>query len=199
MIHDGVTSHSRAVENDQTKNLAALLRDAQAGNQERLQLLCKELEKYLRGYFWKKFQDNVIVDDLCQETYIRFLKNLSTIREPMKLRGFVAKVALHVSQDYFKQKYRMKEERLESYYSEEKKESHLKIKTDSNQEDENLLVKLDLEKALSQLSDKSREILTMKSQGYNYEEIAAKKDLTVSGVKMQVKRSLEQLRLILNV
>ena len=187
------------MENDQTKNLAALLRDAQAGNQERLQLLCKELEKYLRGYFWKKFQDNVIVDDLCQETYIRFLKNLSTIREPMKLRGFVAKVALHVSQDYFKQKYRMKEERLESYYSEEKKESHLKIKTDSNQEDENLLVKLDLEKALSQLSDKSREILTMKSQGYNYEEIAAKKDLTVSGVKMQVKRSLEQLRLILNV
>ncbi len=25
----------------------------------------------MHGFFWKKFRDNVIVDDLCQETFIR--------------------------------------------------------------------------------------------------------------------------------
>ena len=51
-----------------------------------------------------------------------------------------------------------------------------------------------MQKALAQLPEKSRHILTMKSNGYSYEEIAAETELSVSGVKMQVKRSIEQLK-----
>ncbi len=52
---------------DPQKDLARLLRKSQAGDKFALQ----ELEGYVRGFFWKKFRDNVIVDDLCQETFIR--------------------------------------------------------------------------------------------------------------------------------
>ena len=39
----------------------------------------------------------------------------------------------------------------------------------------------------------------MRADGYKYEEISAQTDLSVSGVKMQVKRNLDKLRSVLNV
>lgn len=62
-----------------------------------------------------------------------------------------------------------------------------------------ILRRLDLQKALEQLSEQSRLILLMRADGYKYEEISAKTDLSVSGVKMQVKRNLAKLRLALDV
>jgi RNA polymerase sigma-70 factor (ECF subfamily) len=175
------------------KKLAILLKKAQAGNSTALELLCKAIEKFIRDYFRQKFQDNTLVDDLCQETYVRLLKNLPQIREEMKLTGFVAKVAFHVTQDHFRQKYRQKEESLETDY-EEQPESKLKTTIADLHPDERILNKLDLDEALGQLPEKSRAIIMMKSRGYNYEEISSEMDLSVSGVKMQVKRSIEQLR-----
>lgn len=178
------------------KELAKLLKKAQKGEPDALQKLCKALEGFIRGYFRKKFQDTALVDDLCQETYIRLLKNLPQVREEMKLTAFVAKVAFHVTQDYFRQKYRRQEEALEADY-EGTQAGQLKADIAAADQDERILDKLDLNKALQQLSEKSRMILMMKSEGYNYEEIAAEVGISVSGVKMQVKRSLEQLRVTL--
>ena len=48
-------------------------------------------------------------------------------------------------------------------------------------------------------STQSRRILLMRADGYKYEEISAKTDLSVSGVKMQVKRNLAKLRSALDV
>jgi DNA-directed RNA polymerase specialized sigma24 family protein len=58
---------------------------------------------------------------------------------------------------------------------------------------------MDLRKALDQLPEQSRRILLMRADGYKYEEISAKTDLSVSGVKMQVKRNLAKLRSALDV
>ncbi len=185
---------------DPQKDLARLLRKAQAGDKFALQQLCKELEGYVRGFFWEKFRDNVIVDDLCQETFMRFLNNLPQIRYKMKLRSFVAKVAFHVMQDHFRQKYGKKEESLEADYQDETtQEPHLKVENLENERDEDILNKVDLTEALNKLSDKSREIILLKSQGYNSEEISEQMGLSVSGVKMQIKRTLEQLRFSLLV
>ena len=73
-------------------------------------------------------------------------------------------------------------------------ESKLKAAIADLHPDERILNKLDLDEALGQLPEKSRAIIMMKSRGYNYEEISSEMDLSVSGVKMQVKRSMEQLR-----
>ncbi|MCG8607009.1 sigma-70 family RNA polymerase sigma factor, partial [bacterium] len=109
-----------------------------------------------------------------------------------------AKVALHVAQDHLRNKYRKKEEGLEIHYSPfDNGETHLKEEPNVHQEDDRILDRVDLLQALQSLPERSREIIIMKGQGYNYEEIAAEMDLTVSGVKMQVKRSMETLRLSL--
>ena len=180
---------------DSPKDLAALLTKAQGGDHSSLQTLCKELEGYVRRFFQKKFRADAVVDDLCQETFIRFLHNLPQIRDKMKLRSFVAKVAFHVMQDHFRQKYRKSEERLEEDYQDETiQEPHLKVENLENESADDILNKVDLTEALNKLSEKSREIILLKSQGYDYEEISEQMGLSISGVKMQVKRTLEQLR-----
>jgi RNA polymerase sigma-70 factor (ECF subfamily) len=180
---------------ERARELADLLTKAQRGDQNALNLLCKELEKQVRGYFWVKFRDNDLVDDLAQETYLRLLKSLSTIREPMKLRSFVAKVAVHVTQDYFRGKYREKEEELEPHLlTVPASKGELGRGSGPAALDDQAVQKVDLERALAELSDKARQIILLRAEGHKYEEISAQVGLTVSGVKMQVKRNLEKLK-----
>lgn len=184
------------MDENKTVELARLLKKAQAGDKTSLHLLCKELEKYIRDYFWHKFQDANIVDDLSQETYIRFLDSLTNIRENTKLISYVTKVAFHVTQNYFRDKYSKQEEQLETHYNNEqdKREGQIKSENADGNNGDIILDKIDLQEALKQLPEKSRSIITMRSSGYTFKEIAQEHGLTVSGVKMHFKRSLEQLK-----
>ena len=55
--------------------LAELLTKASAGDDVALNTLCGELGPPIRKYFWRRFQNPDVVEELCQETFIRFLKN----------------------------------------------------------------------------------------------------------------------------
>jgi len=184
------------MEAEKQSELAVLLTKAQKGDEAALLSLCTELETYFREFFHHKFKDKNIIDDLCQETHIKLLENLTTIRDGMKLKSFVTKVAFHTMHDYFRQKYNKQEEPLESGFEDTNPNGREKlfIEMSETDKDEKLLSKLDLENALNGLPEKSKIILTLKSDGYSYEEIAAKTKISVSGVKMQVKRSIEQLK-----
>ena len=179
---------------DSGKNITELLKRAQQGDQRSLQKLCVELKEIVRWYFLKKFQDPDIVDDLLQETYLRFLKNIANIKEPLRLKNFILKVAFHVTQDYFRQKYRRNEDR---FTEEITSESEIKTPTtramNYNIASDYVLSKLDLEKAMEKLP----KIIQKKADGYKYEEIAVMYKISVSGVKMQIKRGLEKLKISL--
>ena len=169
-------------EDRSAQRLAELLGKATRGDKAALNALCGELEPPLQRYFGRRFNNPDIVSELCQETFIRFLKNLPNVRESMSLRGFAIKIAIHVTQDYFRKKYRHPEDvELEERATEE------------NPAD-SILQRIDLQNALNALPEQSRRILLMRADGYKYEEISERLDLSVSGVKMQVKRNLERLR-----
>ena len=134
---------------DSEKNIVELLKRAQQGDQQSLQKLCVELKEIVRWYFLRKFQDPDIVDDLLQETYLRFLKNIPNIKEPMRLKNFILKVAFHVTQDYFRQKYRRNEDRFtEETTSESEIKNQANRAMNDNIASDYVLSKLDLEKAL---------------------------------------------------
>ncbi|RMF60328.1 MAG: RNA polymerase sigma factor [Calditrichaeota bacterium] len=178
--------------------LARLLRRAQKGDQRALQTLCQELENVLRGYFVLRFRDPALVDDLCQEVYLRLLNNLLQIKEPMKLKNFVLKVAFHVMQDFLRQKYRDREELLyEDQESGRENEKEVPPQVNPGEEMEHIVNRMDLEKALSKLPLQTQKILKLKADGYKYEEIASELNMSLSAVKMQVKRGLEKLQVSL--
>lgn len=183
---------------DSEKNIAELLKRAQQGDQQSLQELCVKLKEIVRWYFLKKFQDPDIVNDLLQETYLRFLKNIPNIKEPMRLKNFILKVAFHVTQDYFRQKYRRREDRFtEETTSESEIKSPTNREMNYNMASDYVLSRLDLEKAMEKLPKKTQQIIQKKADGYKYEEIAVMYKISVSGVKMQIKRGLEKLKISL--
>ena len=176
------------------QKLASLLQQALTGDRISLRELCHELKNDIHSYFQYKYREPELVDDLAQETFVRLLKSLPAVQEPLKLRSFVARVAVHVSHDYLRQKYRRREEAFSEQVEVATDGHHILGREAISTSSESVLSRVDLERALAGLPEKTRAILLLKSEGYKYEEIAEELSLSVSGVKMQIKRSLEKLR-----
>jgi RNA polymerase sigma-70 factor (ECF subfamily) len=177
------------------EKLAELLVDYQKNeNHMALEQLCKASEDIMRSYFRKHFTDPTVIDDLCQETYIRLLRTLPTIQEALKFKKFVLKVSFYVMQTHLRQKYRRKEEVTRIDLVDDTQQESFTDSINHHMPMENLSQRMDVKRALSELPDKTREILLLKADGYKYEEIARTLGLSVSGVKMQVKRGMEKLK-----
>jgi len=178
--------------------MVLLLKKAQAGDTESLQKVCINLKQLMRKYFIKRFYDKNLVDDLIQETYLRILNNILSFKEPISLKHFVLKVSFHVTQDYFRQKYR----RVEDQYVKDKiitdqlaNDGEMSSHNEANVD--HLLGKLDLERAMEQLPEKTQRIFQLKVEGYKYDEIAEMLNISVSGVKMQIKRGVQKLKILI--
>lgn len=179
------------------KDLGQLLKKAQKGDKKSLEIICSELRDLMWRYFIKRFHDPNLVDDLSQETYLRLLKNILNIKEPMRLKNFVLKVAFHVTQDYFRQKYRKNEEPLiEEKVADDNGNVGTIHSVNQDMNSDYILSKLDLEKAMEKLPGKTQQILQMRAEGYKYEEIAEELKISESGIKMQVKRGMEKLKIL---
>lgn len=179
---------------EQKKHLARLLKRAQQHDRSALEELCKVLEQIVRGYFFKRFQDQNLVNDLSQEVYLRFLDNFPKIREPMKLKGFIFSISLRVMNDYFREEYQAEEIQLVEEIARDpvsETSSHQEISSSGS---ELLIEKMDLKKALARLPERTRTVLQMKSDGFKYEEIADELGVSLSTVKMQVVRGMEKLK-----
>lgn len=165
------------------KYLADLLMRCRDGDNKSKEILCKKIEKILRAYFYNKFGDSGIIDDLCQDVQLKLLKNISSIKDPTKLRQFVTKVAMHVSSDHLRNRYRGKEN------TKELDNAAQNIHTETV-----LINHINLMNGLSQVGIKTRRALLMWADGYNMKEISERSGASVSAVKMQIKRGLENLR-----
>lgn len=180
------------------KDLGQLLRKAQKGDEKSLELICTELKDLMWRYFIRRFQDLNLINDLSQETYLRLLKNIPKIKEPMRLKNFVLKVAFHVTQDYFRQKYRKNEDQLiEEKFADTNSNVEMFQPVNQDINSDYILRKVDLEKAMEKLPNKTQQILQMRAEGYKYEEIAEEMKISESGVKMRVKRGMEKLKILI--
>jgi len=175
------------------QSLVNLFNRYKQGDRNSLEMLCKNAEQFIRGYFERKFSNIDTVNDLCQETFIRLMSSIDQINESMKFKNFVLKIAFHVMQDYFRQKYRSETiDYLEDEPLSETQPRHQIADTSDNTD--SVIKKIDLENALKALPEISQKILHQYSEGFKLSEIAKNFDLSESAVKMQIKRNLEKLR-----
>ncbi len=180
------------------KILAGLLKKAQKGDSKALEKLCGELRQILHGYFRNRFPSQDVVEDLSQEVYLRVLKTFPEIREPMGFHSFVLKLAFRVMQSHLRTKYRRREENyFDMTAGDGEYEETLARIGHADYSPANIPDKMDMETALEKLPEKTRRILLLKADNYTYEEIAEEVGLSVSGVKMQIKRNLEKLKVLL--
>ena len=156
---------------------------AQDGDENARRELVEQLQPLLRAYFIKRLGDRTVVEDLMQNTLLRMHRSLENLNHPDRFKGFVMKAALFELQDYYRGRYDMREDLYEPD----------SVLEDSNPSD-SAETSIDLERALSVLTPRSRRVLELREYGYRYKEIGEMLDLTEAAVKMRVKRAFEQLR-----
>jgi RNA polymerase sigma-70 factor, ECF subfamily len=165
-----------------------LVEQARRGDAKALERLLHHLEPILRGFFVKRIGSRTEIDDLVQNTLLRVHHGLKDLKEAGSLKAFAMKAALFELQDLYRGRYRSKE----SLFDPETSPREAGASTHEG-------AGIDLERALSSLSPRARQIIELKAYGYRYEEIAKIVDTTEAAIKMQVKRAMEKMRTALMV
>lgn len=162
---------------------AALVRQAQEGDEAAFEAIVRRLDPMLRAWFVSRVGQRAAVDDLVQNTLLRLHRSLPDLKDPERLQAFAMKAAMFETQDYYRGRYGPREYLADpdalSRWSEAIPEADLR---------------LDAEQALSLLGEKARTILEMREYGYRYAEIARALGMTEAAAKMQVQRALRRLR-----
>ena len=148
--------------------------------------LLAKLRPILHTYFIKRVGLKPEVDDLVQNTLVRVHRGLPDLQRADRFMGFAMKAALYELHDLYRGRYSAREGLFDP--SEPPAESaHPADSTAS----------LDVERALSAISPRARQILELREYGYRYKEIADMIQTSEAAVKMQVKRAFERMRRLL--
>ncbi|MEM8556998.1 MAG: sigma-70 family RNA polymerase sigma factor [Bacteroidota bacterium] len=163
---------------------AAFVVRAQQGDEIARARLLRALEPILRGFFIKRAGHRAEIDDLVQNTLVRVHTGLGDLNDPARLKAFAMKAAFFELQDLYRGRYTARE----SLFDPDLPGPASPDTTASTG------LGLDLDRALSELTDHAREIIELREQGYRYTEIAETLGTTEAAVKMQVKRAFQKLR-----
>jgi len=169
-----------------------LIEQARQGNEDALEELCRKIEQVIKSYFSTRYNNVDVIQELSQETYLRFLKSFPNLKEPQKFSYFIAKIALHVHQDYLQKKYQSIENIEENV--EEPSIGHVAKDVFVLHPESEIENRIDWEAAFQQLPERTQKILRMKLDGVGYYEIGKSLNLTLSAVKMIVARGLKKLK-----
>ena len=154
-----------------------------------MEMLFMRYQKQLYNYFLKCTLDQDESQDLTQNTFIRAMKYRKSYQADRVFRVWLFQIARNLVKDHFRAA-RLQRERFES-------QDDLPDPADNEIDEEQQEREEKLHKALGLLPPEKRELLVMgKFQGMKYEEIARIRDMSVSAVKVQIHRTIAELRRI---
>ena len=159
---------------------------AQTGDAAARDALLAGITPVLRGFFRNRIGGGAEVDDLVQNALVRVHRGFDALHRADRFKAFAMKAALYELQDFYRGRYSTREALFDP-----------DLPTPGSVDAEDVALKVDLERALSTLSEHARAILEMRELGYPYAEIAESLDTTEAAVKMQVKRAFARLRDVL--
>lgn len=126
-------------------------------------------------------RDEELAQDIMQDTFINFMKNIEDYEHDGKLKQYLTTIARNLSMNAIKDKNRKNESLDDSLLS-----------ASVNDDTSEVVVKLTLEKTLS-LQD--AEIVSLKVlYNYNFREIAEELGLTIGVVQSQYYKAIESLK-----
>lgn len=156
---------------------------AQGGDAAARDRLLGALEPILRSFFAARIGRGPDADDLIQNALIRVHRGLEALENPARLKAFALKAALYELQDFYRGRGQLRESLFDP-----------DLPTPGSVGPDDRADRIDLDRAMSVLTDHARTILELRQLGYPYAEIAATLDTTEAAVKMQVKRAFARLR-----
>jgi RNA polymerase sigma-70 factor (ECF subfamily) len=161
----------------------------QLGKLNYMELLFVRYQKQLFNYFLKCTFDREASQDLTQNTFVRVLKYRKSFKNDRGFRIWLFQIARNQVKDHFGNSRDIPDQLSQV--------DHLPDPGGENLNEERMRNEEKLYKALGMLPQDKRELLVMtKFQGMKYEEIAKIRDQSISAIKVQVHRTIAQLRKI---
>lgn len=145
---------------------------------------------WLRGWFRGRVRDPHLVDDLCQETFLRALRGFSRLKDPSRFSAWLYRTAENLLRDHFRRKKRRGDtvvytDQLEAEDREPTPESRL-----SNREEAEALLE-----RIEALPGRYREPLLLRhAEELSYAEIGALLGLSENSVRVRIFRARQMLR-----
>ncbi|WP_221406658.1 RNA polymerase sigma factor [Ekhidna lutea] len=157
-----------------------------AGQLDYLNELFSRYSKRIYNYFLKSTLERAESDDLTQELFIRVMKYRNSYKEGHSVQFWIFQIARNMIKDHFrKMKIHKDQFNLVEVIPEREDVG----------DDELFEREKKLHRAMKELSDEKRELLVLsKFQGMKYEQIAKMRDTTVSNIKVQVHRTIKELK-----
>lgn len=154
-----------------------------------MEMLFMRYQKQLYNYFLKCTLDRDDSQDLTQNTFIRLMKYRNSYRTGRNFRLWLFQIARNQVKDHFRVA-KIQRDRFNPL-------EHLPEPADDGIDEEQQEREQKLYRALALLPPDKRELLVLgKFQGLKYEEIASIRDMSVSAVKVQIHRTMAELRRI---
>ena len=157
-----------------------------AGQLDFLNELFSRYSKRIYNYFLKSTMERAESDDLTQELFMRVMKYRNSYKDGQTLQFWIFQIARNMVKDHFR-KMKVYKDQFNPV------EVMPDLQDDSNEEQ--LTRERHLYKAMNKLSEDKRELLVLsKFEGMKYEYIAALRETSVSNIKVQVHRTIKELK-----
>ena len=128
--------------------------------------------------------------DIVQKAFIKGYRNLEACRDPEKVGGWLFRITVNLCKDHLKSRHR-RDVPLDTVTG---------LADDSAAETaaERAELREEIYRALQQLSLEQREAFVLKHvEGWSYEEMSEKLNVSVSALKMRVHRARDELQVLL--
>ncbi len=164
-----------------------LMAEAQDGNQSSYRQLLTEIAPFIKRILVKSLSRPDQADDIVQEVLLSVHKAMNTYDPERAFMPWLMAIVSYRRSDYLRTHYSQREN-LSAPLEDIDLENDVTIDRHEGEY-------RDIEKAISSLPDRQREVLDLvKFKGYTAREAAEKTGMSVSAVKVSVHRSLQKLK-----
>lgn len=157
-----------------------------SGQLDFLNEIFSRYSKRIYNYFLKSTLERADSDDLTQDLFIRVMKYRKSYKEGHSVQFWIFQIARNMVKDHFRKMKIHKDQFNPEEVMTERAEEENEEQIDQERK---------LHLAMKELTDEKRELLVLsKFQGMKYEQIAKLRDTSVSNIKVQVHRTMKELK-----
>lgn len=157
------------------------------GRKASFTLLVNRYQRLVRVAIWNYFRKIEIVDDLAQETFLKVYSNLSSLKDPQKIKAWIVQIAFHICVDF------QRRNRMENVPFESEKMNELQAPEQGQKNillDDKMVLSL-----LERLAPVDCFIVWLRCvEELPYAEIAGITGLMEAGIRQKVSRAMKTLR-----
>ncbi len=162
-----------------------LVQRAKIGDKEALNEIIEMHYDEIYKFLYRRMGNKVAAEDVTQDTFIKFIKNLPNYKEKNKLKSFLFTIAINTSNDFFR---RHKQET--SLLSLDNVGDEI-TENEALQKEEALIVR----QAVLSLPDVQRDVIILRFyHDLKIKEIASVQKVPIPTVKTRLRRALKALK-----